>query len=415
MSMSVTFGSIGKLGSFGMLAALAFATGCQQTAQDEAGLLAPAAPASAMAQANPSLNSYPAQNSFVAPKTEVASFQMHQTSSMQPAGFEASPVLTAQANVLTAQANTAAPGAQPLQLAQNAAIPQAPTPDAPPNPKPGECYQKVIIPAQSNVVKERVMVRPAGQQVKVVPARYGTVTEQVVVRQASEEFVTIPATYKTIRENIVVRPAAQKVVPVPPKYDTVTKRVLVKPAQTVWKKGTGAITKVDQATGEILCLVEEPAVYKTVTERVMVQPAGTRLETIPAVTRAIEKQVVDQPARVERRIKPAVTRPVQRRVILEPAREVVVPIPAEYALVDKTVVASPSRTAWISILCETNMTPGIISRIQQALQTRGFNPGPIDGKPGRRTLTAVQAFQKANGLGEYGLTMETVRALGVSF
>ncbi len=408
MSMSVTFGSIGKLGSIGMVAALAFATGCQQMAQGEAGFLAPAAPTTAQAAAAPSLASHPAQAGLVTPRTEVASFQMHQTSSMQPAGFEVSPVLTA-------QANTAVPGAQPLQQAQNSPIPRAPTPDAPPNPKPGECYQKVIIPAQSNVVKERVMVRPAGQQVKVVPARYGTVTEQVVVRQASEEFVTIPATYKTVQETIVVRPAAQKVVPVPPKYDTVTKRVLVKPAQTVWKKGTGAITKVDQATGEILCLVEEPAVYKTVTERVMVQPAGTRLETIPAVTRAIEKQVVDQPARVERRIKPAVTRPVQRRVILEPAREVVVPIPAEYALVDKTVVASPSRTAWISILCETNMTPGIISRIQQGLQARGFNPGPIDGKPGRRTLAAVQAFQKANGLGEYGLTMETVRALGVTF
>lgn len=398
MSMSVTNRSFGKIGSLGLLGALVFAAGCQQIVQDDANALQPASE-----QAAPQLDSYYGDQAVVAPKTEVASFQMAQAGLM-PSSFEAS-----DQSLLLAQA------AQPLQQAQTNQIPRAPTPDAPPNPRPGECYQKVVIPAQSNVVKERVMVRPAGQQVKVVPARYGTVTEQVVVRQASEEFVTIPATYKTILENIVVRPAAQKVVPIPPKYDTVTKRVLVKPAQTVWKKGTGAITKIDAATGEILCLVEEPAVYKTVTERVMVQPAGTRLETIPAVTRSIEKQVVDQPARVERRIKPAVTRPVQRRVILEPAREVVVPIPAEYALVDKTVVNSPSRTAWISILCETNMTPGIISRIQQSLQARGFNPGPIDGKPGKKTLAAVSAFQRANGLGEYGLTMETVRALGVAF
>lgn len=37
-------------------------------------------------------------------------------------------------------------------------------------------------------------------------------------------------------------------------------------------------------------------------------------------------------------------------------------------------------------------------QIQQALQKAGFNPGPIDGKMGKKTRTAIKAFQKKNGL-----------------
>lgn len=36
--------------------------------------------------------------------------------------------------------------------------------------------------------------------------------------------------------------------------------------------------------------------------------------------------------------------------------------------------------------------------IQQQLADKGFDPGPIDGVPGRRTLAAVKSFQKAVGL-----------------
>lgn len=36
--------------------------------------------------------------------------------------------------------------------------------------------------------------------------------------------------------------------------------------------------------------------------------------------------------------------------------------------------------------------------IQAALQEAGYNPGPIDGIRGRRTIRAVKAFQRAHGL-----------------
>ena len=39
-----------------------------------------------------------------------------------------------------------------------------------------------------------------------------------------------------------------------------------------------------------------------------------------------------------------------------------------------------------------------VREVQQALQRAGFDPGPIDGKMGRRTREALRNFQQAQGL-----------------
>lgn len=53
-----------------------------------------------------------------------------------------------------------------------------------------------------------------------------------------------------------------------------------------------------------------------------------------------------------------------------------------------------------------------IAGIQTALTEAGFAPGPIDGKPGRRTERAIIAFQKAEGLKPDGrVGMKTLQAL----
>ena len=41
--------------------------------------------------------------------------------------------------------------------------------------------------------------------------------------------------------------------------------------------------------------------------------------------------------------------------------------------------------------------------IQKRLKVLGFDPGPLDGYPGRRTSAAVRAFQRANGLVDDGI------------
>jgi len=51
---------------------------------------------------------------------------------------------------------------------------------------------------------------------------------------------------------------------------------------------------------------------------------------------------------------------------------------------------------------------------QEALKTKGFDPGPVDGKLGPRTADALRDFQKQEGLQQTGrLDGETRTKLGV--
>jgi hypothetical protein len=60
-------------------------------------------------------------------------------------------------------------------------------------------------------------------------------------------------------------------------------------------------------------------------------------------------------------------------------------------------------------------TSAIMRDIQQALVDAGFNPGPVDGKSGAKTVSAIDAFQKQNGIPAGKIDKRTLRALGVAF
>ncbi len=248
-----------------------------------------------------------------------------------------------------------------------AAAPPRSGADLLPDAAPGQCYARVLVPANYKTETVRVLKREASEKIEIVPARYEWAEEKVLVKEASE-----------------------KIVEVPPKYEFVEEKVLVKPAHTVWKRGRGPIERVDNATGDIMCLVEVPAQYKTVKKRVLKTPATTKRVPIPAQYKN-----------------------VRVRKLAEKPREKRIKIPAQYSDVTKRVKTSEERMEWRSVLCETNASPELISSVQRALREAGHNPGPIDGQLGGQTLTAVRAYQKAKGLPTGGLTISTLDALGV--
>ncbi len=301
-----------------------------------------------------------------------------------------------------------------LQSSQTAAVPASMGDADLPPAKPGECYARVLIPATYKTTTETVVASEASERVEVVPAQYGTVEERVLVREASERIEVVPATYKTVEERILVTEASEELSTIPATYETVSERVLVKPASTVWKKGRGPIEKVDSATGEIMCLVEIPAEYRTVTKRVEKTPARTTTRQIPATYKTVKKTVVDKPASTRTVQIPAEYNTVKIRKMTQPPKENRVAIPAKYQEVSKRAKVTDERLEWRSILCETNTTAGVVSRIQSALKQKGYNPGRIDGVLGAETMAAVKSFQIKNNMPSGQLTLATVKALGVS-
>ena len=312
------------------------------------------------------------------------------------------------------------------------------------------------------------------------PATYKTVSERVLVSEASEQVKLSEAQYEWVEQRVMVAPASRKLVEVPAVYESVQERIKVEDAKSVWKKGRGAIEKIDHSSGEILCLVEVPAVYKTLSKRIVKSPASTRVveqparyETIrvrklvkdaaetrvaiPAKYETITKRVLDQAAthtwhnsagdgsafgkhtgnKICLQATPAKTATVEKRVVktaaavkrveipakyetkkvqqlVSDAREVRTEIPAQTQSVSKRIKVSDARIEWRSILCDTNMTPGIVQKVQRALLSAGHTPGPIDGVLGSQTMAAVDQYQRAQGLATGGLTFDTLKKLGVS-
>ena len=285
----------------------------------------------------------------------------------------------------------------------------------PPGAKPGQCFTRLWVPPKYETLSERILVEEEGERIEIIPAKFTTSKKRVLVKEATEKLVTVPATFKTVKERVLVKAATKKLIQVKPVYETVTERVQDKPAHTTWKKGTGPIQKIDETTGEIMCLVEVPATFKTVKKRVLKKKASTSVQEIPAVYDTVEKRVIATQPSTRKVAVPAVYKTITVTEEATPAKERRIKIPAKYATVTKRKLTKEGMLDWREILCDTNMTRDRITSIQTALQRAGHNPGAIDGVIGADTMRAVNTYQRKKGLpvDEY-LNIATVRSLGVS-
>jgi len=284
----------------------------------------------------------------------------------------------------------------------------------PPNAVPGHCYARVVIPEQYETQLKKVQVSPELQTVEVNPAEYEQVTNEVLVSEEWEELIVVPATYTTVEEQVIVKEASTKLVKLPAEYETVEEKVVLRPAYTAWKKGRGPIEKLDEATGEIMCLVEVPEESKVVKKTILVKPERTEETTIPAEYKTITKQVVDVPAHTKTVLHPAVYETIQIEKMVKAPEEIKQTIPAEFKELEQTVKVADANMEWREILCETNTTSGVVAELQKALTEKGFEPGPADGVYGWRTMNAVSRYQKANELATGQLTIQTLKHLGVA-
>jgi hypothetical protein len=319
-----------------------------------------------------------------------------------------------------------------------------------PTAKAGQCFAKIKINATYKTQSRRILVSKA-------------TSKRVLVRAPQHRF---------INKKVQVRKAYYKTRTVPAQYRTTNKHVLVKPAYNTWKKGHGAITRIDNMTGEIMCRVKVPAVYKNISQRVLIRPAQNIRTLVPAVYKTVKQK---------RFIAPALYKTIRT--------------PARYKTQNYRVKTGGARYAWRAVLCKTNapknyrkavikrkpvvrtapikqyrqssnisyqdymrvMSAGsnkanlnkakkvskrtvlkkkakvttpkpkantpkqtksatkksIVYGIQKALKVKGFDPGTMDGKMGPGTAAALKAFQSSRGLPIGQLSKDTFRALGL--
>jgi hypothetical protein len=214
---------------------------------------------------------------------------------------------------------------------------------------------------------------------------------------------------------VLVRPAYVRTDTIPATYDVIEEKVLVKAAYKTWKPGKMTnIQRVDES-GQILCLVDVPAEYKTVTRREPRTQEQTKSVQVPAEYASVQKSVLKTPERVEEIEVPAVTEMRTYDKLVEPAKQVKVPVEAKYDDVPTQQLAEQGCHTWRQILCDNNMTEDTITKLQKALSKNGYYQGQPTGKFDDGTLSAVNAYEKANNLPIDGyLNIETATALGIN-
>jgi len=176
-------------------------------------------------------------------------------------------------------------------------------------------------------------------------------------KEASTKIVPVAPTYKTVTERVMVRPAHTHLKTIPAKYETISNRVLDKAAHTVWKRGAGfqssaLETRIDNGTGEIMCLVEVPATYKTVTKTILKTPETVVEEQHDAEYETITRRVLDKPATTKTVVVPAEYKVVNVQRLVTPEKEVRKAIPAVYKNVTSSEKVSDEVLAWEEVLCE---------------------------------------------------------------
>jgi hypothetical protein len=329
----------------------------------------------------------------------------------------------------------------------------------PANAVAGECYAKVrypatyetvnerrliseettkidVLPAVYEVVDKKVVVRGETTKLKVIPAVYKKVTKEVLATPEKIKLVQVPTTYKLVEETIMVEPEKTKLINIPATYKTVKEKILIAKSYTKWKKGRGEIEKINNKTGDIMCLITVPAVHKTVTKTVVDVPAHKKEVKTPAIYKTITSSIIDvpahtkevktpatyqtvttvelvTPAKTEEIKSPAICKMVKTKVLVSPATQKVTVIPAVYKNYTVEMKKTSSYLRWQTILCKTNTKPGIVAKLQKALKAKGYKVGAVNGKYNKATKMAVNKYQGDNQLSQGALTLKTLETLGL--
>ena len=177
---------------------------------------------------------------------------------------------------------------------------------------PGQCFYEHYKPATYKETEEKVLVSAATETLSVEDATFSETEKRVMVKAASKRLIEVPAVFKTVED-----------------------KVLIEPAKSVWKKGTGPIMRIDNATGEIMCRVDIPAVFEIYDRKALAAPPLTTTVVVPAEFESVKIETVSNPT-----------------------REVRTPVPAQFDTVTKTERVASSSIKWIAGSADTTGVSG---------------------------------------------------------
>jgi len=292
----------------------------------------------------------------------------------------------------------------------------------------GTCLYEYYREATYTEDPTRVLSREGSEVLSVVSHEYKDMTETVQVKASYTRLVEVPTVFKTSKLTL----------------DTTTGKKRVMDRQVV--ESASFITRV-----------EEPAEFKKIPVRRLIRDAEVKRETrqpefitlnipkelaaakytwvddakaddkrfgkptgraachvaVPRKALSYERFVVAEEGKVEQESIPAEMR---RIIIADRAADstsTAIEIPAVIEMVETKVEVGTSSTRMQPVLCESHINSELVLSVQRALSARGYEPGPLDGKLGRGTQSALAQFQNDVSIPGGAFTLETLEKLGI--
>jgi len=160
----------------------------------------------------------------------------------------------------------------------------------PPDAKPGECYAKVVQPAEYDTVEEQVLVKEPSEAISIVPAEYDTVKAEVEVVPETHKLIPVPATYKEKVETIIVKPSIRL-------WKTSLEEEGRPVGQSLLTAASSSGVDIQNAQpGDCFKEYYTPRKFKKTSEDILVQAEHNETEAIPPEFDTVEKTIVVKPA-----------------------------------------------------------------------------------------------------------------------
>nr|WP_082045831.1 peptidoglycan-binding domain-containing protein [Pseudomonas flavescens] len=310
-------------------------------------------------------------------------------------------------------ATVAAPGSQPVPAKPTAAAASAQEPQEY-EIQPGQCWVHAQVRPRPVQSTQEIVVKDSVNKITVTPAELDKGFKQVVTREGTKTYRIEPPTYRVVSEQVKIRPEVKRYIVVPAVYENAQETITLEEAKTVLDQCRAAGTRYSSGTGAMsFCARQVPAKQEVVKVKKLVSPETVRVETDPAQYKSVTRWIVDKPAQaIEVTLDPEYTKVASTEVV-RPVEANQIIVPEEKRQLQVTRFEGNARIVSRQTVCDGDINENLVTRLQQSLVKRGFNPGTVDGKLGKRTLDALTEYQTANGQAVGALTLESLTALEV--
>ncbi len=280
---------------------------------------------------------------------------------------------------------------------------------------PDQCWAQMIVHPRKATFTKQVITEEGRISYVIQPALLATTQQSVTIRDAAESFRVDPPQYKKVIEQVKVKDELKKFVVEPAVYNDEQEDVMIESPRVIMRSCRAAGQRIagprQPTATQTQCAVLSPAKYKTVTRKVLKKAETVKEVIIPAVYQNITKWSLVENGKAIPVELPA--EQIQKSVLTvnTPAQALphsIAPIVNNFQVINYENAPS---LAWRQVVCEKDSSSALVEDLQVALKREGLEFGPVDGKLGKRTLQAVEAYQVQNGIASGFLTYETLEML----